>query len=234
MTTRITVLQRIIDRIHAQTYLEIGTSHGECFLKIKAPKKISVDPVTKIRFVKRIFNGLKNLSNLRSEYLQLTSDQYFSEKTQFLMKNGLDVVFVDGLHTYDQSLLDVQNALKYLNPKGVIVLHDCNPNDKLSALPGNSFNAVNRLNLKGWTGEWCGDVWKTIVYLRSKRRDLNIFVLDCDYGLGIITKGKPSNNLDFSKSNIKNLMYSDLEKNRANILNLVPVNYLDKFLTTLS
>ncbi|MFC1527264.1 class I SAM-dependent methyltransferase [Candidatus Neomarinimicrobiota bacterium] len=149
------------------------------------------------------------------------------------MENGLDIVFVDGLHTYEQSLIDVQNALKYLNPGGVIIMHDCNPKDEISAYPGNSLHEVNQLNLKGWTNEWCGDVWKTIADLRSERSDLYIFVLDCDCGLGIITNGDPSDNLDFSKSVLKNLIYTDLEQDRENILNLMPVDYLDIFLSAL-
>ena len=143
-------------------------------------------------------------------------------------------MFIDGLHTYEQSLIDVQNTLKFLNPTGVIVMHDCNPKDKLSALPGNSLHEVSQLNLKGWNNEWCGDVWKTIANLRSVRSDLNIFVLDCDFGLGIITRGKPNNSLDFSKSKLKNLRYSDLEQGRENILNLKSENYLEEFLYTLS
>lgn len=234
MINRITVIKKIINRINAQTYLEIGTSHGECFLKVIAPKKIAVDPITNINWVKRIFYDVGNISNLRSKYIQLTSDQFFIEEKHFLIKNGLDVVFIDGLHTYEQSLIDVENALKFLNPGGVIVMHDCNPQDEFSAFPGNSLSEVNQLNLKGWANEWCGDVWKTIANLRTKSSDLNIFVLDCDFGLGIISKGKPSNNLYFSQSKLKNLMYSDLEKDRENILNLMSIDYLDKFLHTLS
>ncbi len=150
------------------------------------------------------------------------------------MEGDIDLLFIDGLHTYEQSLIDVQNVLEFLNPKGVIVMHDCNPKDEISALPRNSLQEVSQLNLKDWTNEWCGDVWKTIAHLRSKRSDLNIFVLDCDFGLGIITRGKPSNNLDFSKSRLKNLLYSDLENDRENILNLMSVDYIDKFLHTLS
>lgn len=43
------------------------------------------------------------------------------------------------------------------------------------------------MKLERWTGEWTGDVWKTIIYLKSKYKDcLNIAVLETDYGLGYI------------------------------------------------
>ena len=38
-------------------------------------------------------------------------------------------------------------------------------------------------------GEWTGDCWKTWVKLKNERDDLNMFVVDTDYGCGIITKG---------------------------------------------
>lgn len=40
---RITVIQEVIKKTKAKTYLEIGVAGGTCFLKIKAPKKIGVD-----------------------------------------------------------------------------------------------------------------------------------------------------------------------------------------------
>lgn len=35
------------------------------------------------------------------------------------------------------------------------------------------------------TPPWSGDVWKSIVHLRSIRPDLRVAVLDCDSGVGI-------------------------------------------------
>ena len=56
-----------------------------------------------------------------------------------------------------------------------------------SAIPANSKEDALKLEPDGWTGEWCGDVWKTIVYLRRKFSDfLDVYIIDTDYGLGII------------------------------------------------
>jgi hypothetical protein len=114
----------------------------------------------------------------------------------------LDVVFVDGLHTYQQALKDVNNSLINLNEKGVIIIHDCNPPHEAAAYPADSYDHAASLSLPGWTGEWCGDVWKTICYLRSHRNDLKIFVLDCDYGLGIVMRGEPDNDLDITEDEL--------------------------------
>jgi hypothetical protein len=163
----------------------------------------------------------------------MTSDDYFKLKSDTLIKNGLDFVFIDGLHTYEQSLRDVNNALKYLKKGGVILMHDCCPSSESAAYPAKSLEDANSLNLLGWTGEWNGDVWKTIVYLRSNHNDLNIFVLDCDYGLGIITRSNAENMLKYSIEDIQNLSYNDLEKNRTNILNLKSMNYFEGFIKML-
>jgi hypothetical protein len=114
--------------------------------------------------------------------------------------------------------------LKFLSPRGAIVLHDCNPQSALAASPQRP--VTNEIR------KWNGDVWKTIVYLRSQRKDLNIFVLDCDQGLGIIVKGEPENTLSYSKDEIVKMDYSFLENNREELLNLKNKDYFEEFLKT--
>jgi len=228
---RLEIIQKIIDRTEARNYLEIGLAAGKTFLRIKARRKIAVDPCIGISKWKRIRWRFKNLYNMPARYYELTSDDFF---TRVAMKNGLDVVFIDGLHTFEQALRDVENSLKHLNENGVIVMHDCDPSNEAAAYPATSGEYVASLNLPGWTGAWCGDVWKTICYLRSFRKDLNVFVLDCDYGLGVITKAKPESSLDLNEEELKALTYADLAEHRKRFLNLKPVEYLDEFLRSVS
>jgi len=96
----------------------------------------------------------------------------------------LDVVLIDGLHTYSQSLRDFVHSLKWLKDGGVIMMHDCNPASEAAAYPANSLAHACSLNLPGWTNNWNGDVWKTIAHLRASRNDLHIFTLAGDFGLG--------------------------------------------------
>lgn len=230
---RITVIQEIIKKTKAKTYLEIGIQWGRCFLEIKATKKIGVDPKISITIKRKCKYYFKDVRNIFNKYYEMTSDDFFKLNSDLLIRHGLDGVFIDGLHTYEQSLKDVNNSLKYLKECGVIIMHDCNPPFEATAYPANSIEYAERLNLPGWTGEWCGDVWKTIAHLRSTRSDLNIFVLDYDYGLGIITKGKPENMLKYSTEEMQNLSYDDLQKNRINILNLKSYAYFEEFIKTL-
>ena len=215
---RTTVLQNLIERKQARTYLEIGVATGANFLQIEAEKKIAVDP----KF--RIPGGYT--SDEFIEYYEMTSDDFFETKSEILTKYGLDIVFVDGLHRYEQSLKDVLNALKFLNDSGVIVMHDCNPSSESAGHPIRS----EAKKMDGWTGAWMGDVWKTIVYLRSVRPDLKVFVLNCDCGLGIIQKGVPENMLKYSEETIACLTYKELEENKMSLLNLKKPDYWNSFL----
>lgn len=228
---RLEVIQAIIDCKNAKLYLEIGVESGDVFLNVKARKKIAVDPHNVITGKSRFRSIFKDLSNLFNEYYEMTSDTFF--QTGGLVKYGIDVVFVDGLHTYEQSLRDIHNSLQLLQEDGVIVLHDCNPKSAAIAYPAASCQQAASLNLEGWTGEWSGDVWKTIAYLRSTQKDLKVFVLDCDYGIGIITKGEPESMLGYTKKEIDDFSYQDLEKSRSKILNLKSIDYFPKFLDSL-
>jgi len=224
MHERIGLIQEIINKLKAETYLEIGVWQGACFLKIKCPKKIALDPKLDIPKHKKQYKSF-----------EMTSDEFFRKKKKFLTKKTLDVVFIDGLHTYEQVLKDVLNSLKYLNKKGVIVIHDCNPPYASAAIPEKEkMEYLQRSEeIPGWTGDWCGDVWKSIVHLRSIRDELKIFVIDFDWGVGIITFGQPENLLKFTEGEIKNLTYNDLDKNREKFLNLKDPSYISTFIKTL-
>ena len=63
------------------------------------------------------------------------------------------------------------------------------------------------------------------MHLRSLRDDINVFTLDCDHGLGIITKGKPENKLNFSLQEIVQFDYEDFNANRKEWINLKPADY---------
>lgn len=219
------IIQACIDRLKAKkskvTYVEIGVQTGLCFFKIKADKKIAVDPAFIIKPTKKIKAYLQNTANFNNQFFELTSDDFFSAKADYLRQaGGIDVIFIDGLHLYEQVVIDVENALQFLNPGGVILLHDCNPASAAAAIRGKSPDEIKKNPPPGWTGEWNGDVWKAIVELRSQRSDLDISVFNCDYGIGYITKSPAKKMLAFSTAEVLKLEYKDLEENRQELLNL--------------
>ncbi|MEX0609420.1 MAG: class I SAM-dependent methyltransferase [Balneolaceae bacterium] len=227
---RLNVLQKLIDKTGAKTYLEIGVFNGEIISHLKCPTKIGVDPNFQLRFANKV---RKFLPDTRYKTIEVTSDVFFQDFACKTLSDGIDVAFVDGLHTYDQALRDVENCLQYLNKDGFIVMHDCNPLNEATAYPvEHSINEVLELAKKGevpgWNGSWNGDVWKALVHLRATRDDLHIFTLDLDWGLGIIGFGKPESKPEIAVDELKKQGYALLEKDRVNLLNLKKPSYLNQ------
>jgi hypothetical protein len=225
--SRLALIQSLITKNHYTNYLEIGVSIGTVFFRIKCNNKIAVDPVfgfNKFKILTRSIR-LNNLSNLTSRYFEKTSDDFFRDDASKTIKGKLDISLVDGMHEYAYALKDIQNTLNYLSDDGVIIIHDCNP---ASAANACSYADWEK---RGFTGEWNGDVWKSIVYLRSMRTDLHVFVADTDYGLGIVTKKNIPNTrpLPFkSFEEIQSIDFSEFDRNRKEWLNLKPASYLNE------
>ena len=55
---------------------------------------------------------------------------------------------------------------------------------------------------------------------------MQVFVLDCDFGLGIVMKGAPDKLLNLSEEVLDKMTYEDLSRERRNLLNLKDENYL--------
>ena len=181
-----------------------------------------------------------NRHNLWAKFFEETSDDFFKNRKQYLDSlPGLDVVLVDGLHTYGASLNDVLNALPYLNENGIIVLHDCHPPHEAAALPTDQYPTEEERNIEGWDGVWNGDVWKTIVYLRENFSELlDVMVLDTDYGLGIV-RIRPGSGDALQKNLVLNpasferinqMTYGEMKAKAEELLNLKPINYKDLLL----
>lgn len=230
-------VQAVVEDRKAKTFLDLHGEKYAKFLCVKAKKKISI--YTRFieyqipRWVKyKLF--LSNLfCNFSNEVYTERADEFFEKRAhKVLPPSGLDVVLIDGDHSYAQTLRDVNHCLQYLNENGVIVMHDCSPASEISATPAKDIQSATEIlkSLPEWKGEWSGETWRAILTLRATRKDLHIFVLNCDCGLGIITKGTPENMLEFSEEEIMKLTYQDLDKDRARLLNLKDKSYLEKFL----
>jgi len=228
---RILVVQSILDAVGGETYLEIGVDTGGSFIPIKAKRKWGVDPSYKLTNRRLITYAVFSILHIRVERLfRMTSDEFFVKNKKRLTSYGIDVCLVDGLHTYQQALKDVLNALKYLKPKGVILLHDCNPTTELMARPAAGIEILIRQGILGWNAPWSGDVWKALVHLRTLGSDVDAFALDCDTGIGVVTKRQPSSCLSFSESEICAMDYNFLSSNRDYLLGLQAPEYLNTFL----
>lgn len=229
---RLTVLKTLAQHRKVRTYLEIGVDTGEIFYQIDAPLKIAVDPMFKFT----LRNKLRNRFRLKNcLFFELTSDAFFAQQQSLLKDHPIDLAFVDGLHTWQQCLKDIDNCLAHLNTGGYIVVHDCNPPNAACETPVTQSqqevsDRAEAGNIPGWTGNWTGDVWKAIACLRATRDDLHIFTLDADWGIGIIRRGTPESRISFSISEITQADYRFFAQNRYALLNLKPSHYFFEFL----
>ncbi|MCS7213504.1 MAG: class I SAM-dependent methyltransferase [Candidatus Calescibacterium sp.] len=214
---RTTVIQHLIDKKKYRNYVEIGVERGLNFFQIKCPKKIAVD----LNF--KIPGGFRNSEN--EVFFEISSDDFFRNPPDELLKNGIDIALIDGGHTYKQSLKDILNCLNYLNDGGIMILHDCLPISPSCAAP----TLEDAIKYPDFQGAWSGEVYKSVINIR-RRGDLFCAVLNCDFGVGIVMKGKPESTIDMTDEEIQNLDFWGLMKNKEKLLNLKDPSWFWTFL----
>ena len=190
---RFEIIQKIIDKKKYENYLEIGCDKDSNFSKIKVKNKIGVDP-------------------LSGGNLKMTSNDFFKNNEIFF-----DCIFIDGLHIYEQVRKDILNSIKFLNPNGIVILHDCMP-----------LKIWNQIVPKMY-GHWNGDVWKAIVEARTMK-DIDTYTCKADHGLGMIFKRKNKNLLSLDITNFKKLKFKDYFYNYNKYMNIIVYNDLKKLI----
>jgi hypothetical protein len=130
------------------------------------------------------------------------SDDFFK-----LNKFTYDIVFIDGDHREDQVSRDIENSLRCLNKNGTIVLHDCLPiNEQHQTTPYTPGSI------------WAGTVWKSLAKIRINRDDLDLKIVDTDWGVGILRHGKSEK---YKVNHNYELNYQFYQNNREQIFSLI-------------
>ena len=198
-----------IKTFNYKKYLELGVSNGECFSKINAESKISVDL------------AMGQYSNSNPTY-KMTTDEFFETVVtpeprwwdNDKLDEKYDIIFIDALHHLEQVDKDIVNSLNCLNDNGTIILHDCNPLVKEHQIVPRESRA------------WNGDAWKSIVKFRSLNNG-RACVIPEDEGLGIIHNGVY---YPFEIELPKELTWDWLVKNRTAALGLSSFEDVEKML----
>ncbi len=185
------IVQKIIDKKKYKNYLEIGCNKDELFSKIICENKIGVDPI-------------------RGGNLRITSDKFFQNNN-----NKFDCIFIDGLHKYHQVRKDIINSLEALNENGIILLHDCLPNDVFA-------QAVPRCQ-----HVWNGDVWKALVEFRT-HENLDVYTCYADHGIGVIFNRKNKNLLKIGTTDFHKLKFEEYFNNYKSLMNVISFEELLK------
>ena len=187
------LIQHIINKYNYTSYLEIGCDKDQSFSKIKINKKIGVDPIS-------------------GGTIRDTSDNFFINN-----KDKFDIIFIDGLHHYEQVIKDIYNSLDILNDNGHILIHDCLP------------RTIAHQAIPRYRGSWNGDVWKSIVELRTKS-NLEVFTCEIDFGVGVIRKKNNTNPLDIKIIDFKKLKFKDYYHNNKEFMNVISYEQILKII----
>ena len=150
---RIALVNLIASKYKNCNYLEIGCANNALFDSVIANNKTGVDPSS---------GGTH----------RLTSDVFF--KTN---KKKFNLIFIDGLHTYDQARKDLINSIKVLKPNGCIVMHDFLPRSWEE-------HHVPIITTKTWTG----DVWK-LSYELKETEGIDFIIAKINNGVGLFKIG---------------------------------------------
>jgi len=146
------IINKLIQKHNYKSYLEIGTQHGECFKQVNCEHKVCVD-------ICKVFEQLT---------YEMSSDDYFKK-----FNDKFDIIFVDGLHTEEQTIKDIASSLVALNEGGTIVAHDCLPD-----------------TVEATASHFCGTSYMAPIWYRTSIANITVQVVDTDTGCAIIRRGE--------------------------------------------
>jgi hypothetical protein len=160
-----------------RTYLEIGVATGSSISHVQ-PETVAVgiDPNPRVN---------RPLSE-RTRIFAQRSDDFFADVDVRGLFDGkpIDIGFIDGMHHYEFAFRDFRNVERHSAPGSIILIHDCLPPSRDSALREPAVRT------------WAGDVWKLILCLVDQRPDLDVHVVSAwPTGIGVVSNLDPANDI---------------------------------------
>ncbi|WP_083937509.1 class I SAM-dependent methyltransferase [Sphingomonas sp. PR090111-T3T-6A] len=190
------VLESLVGLYDQPSYLEIGVQHGLTFDRVEAARKVAVDP----NFLFDTVEAGRKPLNATATYHQVPSDEYFSRFHK--PEDRFDVIFIDGLHSFDQTLRDLLNAVECLAQGGVIVLDDVMPVSYAASLPTLEKNIAFRAARGMRQVDWMGDVYRLVFFIRDYMRGFSYATLTENHGQMVLWRTPrpcPPNPLDVAE-----------------------------------
>ena len=190
------VIQTFVDLIGATSYLEIGVESGATFHTIETQSKVAVDP----HFLFDVDAMRRSYPN--TTYFQMTSDAYFATENQGAT---FDVIFVDGLHTFDQTLRDLLNAIECLTPDGVIVVDDILPSSYSASIPSINEFVAYRAATNEPDPYWMGDVFRLVYFVESHLQSFSYACVQEGHGQMVLWR-RQRNDTEMGKRSMEEIV----------------------------
>lgn len=170
------VVQLFLNMFESPSYLEIGVAKGETFHSVKAAEKVAVDPAFQFDPVSHATETIR--------YHSMNSDTYFSEVIQ--PNERFDVIYIDGLHTAEQTLRDLINSQQFLKADGVIIIDDVWPSGFVAAIRDLEQHEFVREHLEEQSPAWMGDVFKLLYFIDTFMQQFTLRIINDNYGQGVM------------------------------------------------
>lgn len=164
MKTRHERLNALAELNHAQRYLEVGVCDADTFDRVCVAHKVGVDPHFRFDPETRRAPGV--------ELHAVPSDDYF--KALPGDAPPFDLIFLDGLHTFEQTWRDLQASLRVSHARTIWVLDDTCPDSALSADPEMTRSIATKRALGVPDRGWMGDVFKVVAAVHDTLPDLRL------------------------------------------------------------
>ena len=133
----------VIEKYNAPRVLEIGTNWGIAAVFMQKAARSTGGTLQCVDTTENVLEGncINNLEiNASNEFIKLIidkgiddiewgfyeqgADMFFEDIRKNKKSQKYDIIFVDGDHSYVQSIKDIKNSLEFLDTNGVIFLHD--------------------------------------------------------------------------------------------------------------
>jgi O-antigen biosynthesis protein len=164
----------LIEKLKPKVFLELGTHHGNSYfafcqaihdLQIKS-RAYAVDLWSGDEhsgyYGPEVFEFVSMVNSQNFSHFSNLMKMTFNEAITYFNDGTIDLLHIDGMHSYEAVKHDFENWLPKMSVNGVIILHDTNVHDK-------GFG-----------------VWKLLEELREKFPTLEF---DHGYGLGVVCTG---------------------------------------------
>ncbi len=199
--SRATVVQELLSLYAAPSYLEIGVSEGATFHSVQARRKVAVDP----KFVFDV--AAARATRPEVEYHEVTSDEYFGRIKG--PSERFELIFLDGLHTFEQTLRDFTNAIECLAPNGVIVIDDVMPDSYFAGISDVTVFRTLRSQQIAKSASWMGDVYRLMFFIESFFQQFSYRTVEENHGQAIVWRGRRPSVAERSVESVARTPYED-------------------------
>lgn len=205
------VLARMHELTKPRCYLEIGVDTGATLaLAARSEQAVGVDPAA-VPLADRLPHHVRLFREESDVFFDRARESVFGARR-------VDLVFIDGMHRFENALRDFASAESWAHAGATIVLHDCVP-------------IVARTATRERTTKfWVGDTWKLVPALAAYRPELKLTtLLTPPSGLVVVRRLNPGSRVLHERRDEIVARFSELEYARAPgdfapELNAVPCN----------